>query len=298
MLNNSENEYCRRISRVLTYIGEHPDSNLSISELSKLSFFSPFHFHRIFRALVGESVGMYQRRIRLEQAQFFLKYNPGKSITEIALSLGFGSSSTFARAFKAYYNCTPGSVRENGRCKVSIVNASNCPTSRPDTISKIEIIRCEEIRVYYRRYSGSYSDGAVQQAWCNHIQNAHARGYLLPGSRFYGIIYDDPEVTKDIKCRYDCCISVDSTVTENIKQLPGGLYAVFDIKNGDIENTPACYRWIYGRWLAASGYEPRNSECYNDYCFFKPGRIATKGSTCYRICLPIQKTMRTPLISP
>jgi AraC family transcriptional regulator len=292
MLKSNENEYYCRINRVLTYIGEHLDSNLSLAELSELSFFSPFHFHRIFRALVGESVGAYQRRIRLEKAQFFLKYNPSKSITEIAISLGFGSSSAFSRAFKAYYNCTPKSVRENGCCKSPIIHASTSPINRPDSIKKIEILQREDIRVYYRRYSGSYSDGAVLQEWCTHIQQARARGYLSPVSCFYGIVYDDPEVTKDTKCRYDCCISVDSTVTENVKHLPGGLYAVFDIRNGDIENTPDFYRWIYGRWLASSGYEPCNSECYNDYCFFKPGKITSRGSTSYRICLPIQKSMR------
>lgn len=64
----SRNEYIHRINRVVDYIEAHLDDEHSLETLSQVAHFSPFHFHRIFKALTGETVNNYVKRIRLQKA--------------------------------------------------------------------------------------------------------------------------------------------------------------------------------------------------------------------------------------
>ena len=61
-------DYKQRLLRVLVHIQEHLDESLSLDELAGLACFSPFHFHRIFTGMLGESVKEYVRRLRIERA--------------------------------------------------------------------------------------------------------------------------------------------------------------------------------------------------------------------------------------
>jgi len=100
MNQNPKNEYIARINRALDYIETHIDSNLTLEKIAGVAHFSPFHFHRIFRAMTGETLNHFIQRIRIEKAAVQLVGNKGKSITEIALDCGFSGSAAFARAFR------------------------------------------------------------------------------------------------------------------------------------------------------------------------------------------------------
>src|SRR5258707_2156709 len=95
--------YAERIHRVLDYITEHLDEPLPLARLARVAHFSPFHFHRLFKTLVGESVHALTRRLRLEKAVFLMKHAPRTTLTTVALRCGFASSSDFSRAFKQAY---------------------------------------------------------------------------------------------------------------------------------------------------------------------------------------------------
>ncbi|MBD3237570.1 MAG: helix-turn-helix domain-containing protein [Candidatus Eisenbacteria bacterium] len=107
-------EYVARINRVIDYIEVHLGEELPLSRLAKVAYFSPFHFHRIFRAFVGETVGQFLRRVRLERAASRLVYSPDVPITEIALDCGFSGSETFARAFRDAFGMTASEWRAGG----------------------------------------------------------------------------------------------------------------------------------------------------------------------------------------
>jgi len=92
-------EYIVRINRVIDYIDMNITKKLSLAELAAVDCFSLYHFHRIFSAMVGETLYSFIKRLRLEKAAALLLQNPRKSVTEIALECGFSSSSAFARSF-------------------------------------------------------------------------------------------------------------------------------------------------------------------------------------------------------
>ena len=100
-------DYVTRINRAVDYATQHLDRSLRLEDVAKIACFSPFHFHRIFRALMGETLASFVRRIRLERSLFLLSHQPGASLTEIALSCGFASSSDFSRSFRAHYGVSP-----------------------------------------------------------------------------------------------------------------------------------------------------------------------------------------------
>ena len=60
------NEYRMRINRTIDYIRAHYAEDLSLEKLASIACFSKFHFHRLFRAVVGETLNDYVQRIRLE----------------------------------------------------------------------------------------------------------------------------------------------------------------------------------------------------------------------------------------
>jgi len=98
--------------RVLEYIDLHLDRPLELSELAGVAHFSPFHFHRLFSAWMGETLGDYLRRRRLELAAMRLAAQPRLPVLNVALSVGFGSSEAFTRAFKARFGSAPTNWRQ------------------------------------------------------------------------------------------------------------------------------------------------------------------------------------------
>src|SRR5690348_4866735 len=87
------------IMRVLVYIEEHLAEPLGLEELAGVAHISPFHFHRIFRASVGQTLQAYVKRLRLEAAEGMLRYSD-RSITEVGQEIGYESHAAFSRCFK------------------------------------------------------------------------------------------------------------------------------------------------------------------------------------------------------
>lgn len=64
----TKEEYLKRINVIVEYINNHLDENIDLGMLAEMSGFSPWHFHRIVRAFLGEPVGAFITRVRVETA--------------------------------------------------------------------------------------------------------------------------------------------------------------------------------------------------------------------------------------
>ena len=104
---SSRSEYSRRLQRVFDYIDAHLDEQIDLEAVADIAHFSPFHFHRVFAAWMGETPGDYLRGRRLDRAAEQLAADRSASVLGVALSVGFGSGEAFARAFKLRFGCTP-----------------------------------------------------------------------------------------------------------------------------------------------------------------------------------------------
>ena len=123
-------EYLSRIHRVIDYIEANIAQDLRLEGLACVAGFSRFHFHRIFRALVGETLNQYVTRLRLEKAATLLISNPKTSVTEIAFDCGFSSSAAFARAFKEAFGMSATEFRSKQPFKESKNSKTNSKDSQ------------------------------------------------------------------------------------------------------------------------------------------------------------------------
>src|ERR1700757_3053830 len=103
----SRDVYVDRMHRVTEHIDQHLDQYLDLETLADVAHFSPYHFHRLFSAWMGETLGDYLRRRRIEVAAMRLVAQPRVPVLHIALSVGFGSAEAFTRAFRARFGCAP-----------------------------------------------------------------------------------------------------------------------------------------------------------------------------------------------
>lgn len=278
-------EYERRLHRVLTYIDQHLDESISLARLAKEANFSAFHFHRVFAALVGETLGNYLTRRRVEQAAARLASQPKLSVLTVALSVGFGSAEAFSRAFKKHFGRSPSQWKlrspatRNEERKISQTKSSldqekrrsrgydlrmNTKTSLAPL--SVSIVTRPPVRIAYLRYQGPFGE-PLGEFWRNTVYPWMAENALL-GSPRYGVSQDDPQVTADDKCRYDAGVEVgkDFVPSQNAKiaTIPGGVYASAPFW-GRSEEIKLIWDRILREWLPASGYQLDARPCFEYY---------------------------------
>lgn len=113
-------KYVAQINKAIDYIEGNIKKELNLKTISDATSFSPFHFHRIFKAFTGETINSFIKRIRIEKAGNLLANNHNYSITQVAFKLGFSSSQAFSREFRAYFKKTPSNFRE------TTITSKNC----------------------------------------------------------------------------------------------------------------------------------------------------------------------------
>jgi AraC family transcriptional regulator len=265
---HTSDEYLRRIHLVLDYIRANVADDLSLDTLADVAAFSPFHFHRIFTALVGETVNQCARRLRLERAAALLKADPTMSISAAALECGFESPSVFSRAFKRQFGIT---AREWDR-RAPLNNSKNgqvlngFPLYTDDQLAamgfRVEIRPLPAQSLAYIRVANAYSNPArIVNAYERLIAWYAARGGRRGDTLLIGMSQDDPEVTPLRLCRYDICLTVpqdwrgDGDIA--IRPLPACYLALLHCA-GDIYAVDRAWQYLYRYWLPRSRYLPDN----------------------------------------
>jgi AraC family transcriptional regulator len=255
--------YRQRLMHVQLFIQNHLDEELPLEKLARIAHFSPFHFHRIFKALVGEGVREHVKRLRLERAALLLK-STDHTVLQIALEAGYQAHEAFSRAFRDLFGISPSELR-----------AGHSPLHSPHqgvlmapatAVFPVRVEQVPERRVGFLRHIGPYNEcGPTFQrlmGW------AGPRGLLGPNTLVLGICHDDPEVTPPEKIRYDCCVGVGPNFTPEgeigLQTIPGGEHAILTLK-GPYEKLGEAYRWLFGGWLPSSAREPNTAPAYEVY---------------------------------
>jgi len=279
-------DYVARVNRAIDHISRSLDQELSLERIAREACFSPFHFHRVFRAMVGETVSGYIRRLRLERAATMLLRYPETSVTEISLDCGFASPAAFARAFKERFGLSATEYRESkigkAESKPGITDSNDgkagpAPTSylslgdderRAEMAMKldVEVKEIPELHVAYVRNIGPYNTiGGAFETLCRW---AGPRGLLGPGCQFLGVYNDDPQVTEPDKLRAEACVTVppgtETAGEVGSMTIPGGRFAVARAEIGP-EGFGEAWDALMAGWMPGSGYEPDDRLCYELY---------------------------------
>jgi AraC family transcriptional regulator len=313
--NASRREYASRLNRVLDHIDQHLADPLELTTLAEVAHFSPYHFHRLFAAWMGETLGEYLRRRRLEIAAQRLVANTRVPVLNVALEVGFGSGEAFARAFKERFDCTPMQWRTHARQRWAQELASSRAQHRnldqatrkayqatqaactdddgsthpfQEIAMNVEVLALPAARIAYLRHIGPYGP-AIGKFWRSTVEpwlNAND----LMGRITYGVGHDDPAITAPDKCRYDAGVEVDAGFMlsggANFITLPGGRYAVAQFV-GNSSNIAAAWTEIFRDWLPGSGMQIDARPCFERY----PAQGAMDPKTglfSCEICVPVK----------
>jgi AraC family transcriptional regulator len=264
-------DYHERILRTLAHIQADLDDALELDGLARVACFSPYHFHRVFRGLVGEPVQEHVRRLRLERAAQRLKLQD-EAVTSVALDAGYESHEAFTRAFHTMFGMSPSQFRaahEGAPDSPSGVHYDDASGYHPPDYGApppVEIKTLGPQRVVFLRHTGPYDQ--VGATWGKLAAWAGARGLFGPGTRFIGVSYDDPQITPPEKLRYDAAITVSRPVQPEgefgVMEIAGGDYATL-MHKGPYETLERAYQMLLGAWLPQSGRELRDAPCFEVY---------------------------------
>jgi AraC family transcriptional regulator len=277
---DSRAEYAERMHRVLTHIDQHIDQALDLPRLAQVAHFSAFHFHRLFAAWMGETLGDYLRRRRLEVAAMRMVAQPRLPVLSVALSVGWGSGEAFARAFKTRFGCSPSQWRALSKNDQALRNPGQAwlPSQADDGLSsqspletpmQVQLIDREPMRIAYRRHIGPYG-APIHAFWMNEVAPWMQTHGLHQRPR-YGISHDDPSITDPAQCRYDAAVEVDDAFVPGagafVTTLPGGRYASMPFF-GDSQAIGTAWQSLLRDWLAGSGLQIDARPCFE---FYAPG---------------------------
>lgn len=281
-----QHDYRERINRVLQYIDEHLGEKLDLATLASVSCFSIYHFHRIMRAHLNESLGAYIIRQRLQLAAMLLSHS-GKTISEIAWEIGYETPSSLSKAFKNLFGVSPQEFRDNNGIATKVEKQLLFNLKETDMNLNPEIRHINEMNVIYVQSIGDYNK--VGTAWEKVCGFAGRKGLFGSTTIMFGLSHDDPETTETSKLRYDACVVVDGDIKPEgevgVKKAGGGEYAVF-LHKGPYADLGKSYNDIFRNWLPQSGKDVGDSapiEIYlNDPEKTAPAELRTE------ICIPLK----------
>ena len=308
----SKQEYIARINGIMEYIEQHIDQPIKLDVMAQIAHFSPFHFHRIFTVMVGETPANFLQRIRIEKAAQQLKDSPSKVIGDIAYSCGFSSVSLFSRTFRKHFGVSAKEYRQlekpllvkdgvyfskmgqqlSKKSKLFVIQNEEFCTNKLKQliIMETEVIVKEmpELQVIYCRHTGAFNQ--IGQAYGKLMQFAGPRGLLgSPSAKTLTVYHDDPSVTEIDKMRQSACLIVNSDVKVEGEigkmTVPAGKYAVghFEIVETQFEQA-----WnTMCLWLTESGYEP--GEGYNYELYYNDHSQHPERKFILDICIPLKR---------
>jgi AraC family transcriptional regulator len=311
--------YTARINRVMDHIDAHLDETLDLQALAGVAQFSPFHFHRLFQSLTGETLADRVRRRRLEVAAGRLLTRPGATALRIALEVGFNSAEAFTRAFRAYFGVTPtawrggafrswaerhcvalSKIRQGDRkayqavMDVFLQDTELWPTGHVPRAEgekmDVEIKTLPDIRVAYLRYVGPYGGSGIAAAWQRFAAWCAEEGLMQPRRRMYGVCLDDPTITPPEKCRYDTAVEVTPDFAPHgeigTETVAGGRYACARFVGVAAEVRDAWTKLV-AEWLPKSRYQPDDRPAIEIY---EPDFVVDEKTGAFPclLCMPIR----------
>ena len=261
---DTNSEYHKAISQSIDYINSHLSESIDLKKVAGIANISEFHFHRIFKAYIGETVGAYISRLRLENAAQKLQIT-NFTLTEIAEKTGYQSQFSLSKAFKKHFGVTPSAFK-------------NIQTYFSSQFSKTEheplelhpnIVNIESKNLVYIRIIAKYgSETDYRTAWKKLWQYAKQKDIVIENSEFIGLSFDDPNITKHEQCRFYACITTDKPLKPEgefgLQTIKNGKFAVFT-HQGAYSGLNRLYQSIYMDWLPGKKMKLRHSMPFEKY---------------------------------
>lgn len=250
----------QRFFKSIEFVEQHLFDKISVHEIAAASFYSTYHFSRIFKSLVGDTPKEYLRKRRLTVAAHKLLQDD-IGLLALALDCQFDSQAAFTRAFKSMFNVTPAQYRKQNDPFRLLYKDQFSPhmlnyfqhnlTMEP----QITIRPSMKLVGIAKQYDSSQLNlHALWSAFKPYVHSIENR----VDSNAFGIYESYQEQDEDVRFVYICCVAVT-----NFDRVPEGMmtretdeqmYAIFT-HVGPISNLEQTLKYIWGSWLPKSDYE-------------------------------------------
>lgn len=266
--------YVERVNLAIDHVVSRLGQPLPLAEVSRAAMLSPFHFHRVFQALVGVTLGEFVKRLRLEKALTLMAFSPTarsrrETLTTIGLKCGFSSSSDFSRCFKQRFAVAPSKFdikawRDAHASQLQGVVAAATKKLHVDRLPaghnpdgfRVKIRELPARTVAYIRVRNPYQGDAVIRA-CQRLVT-WAQHHALADGQWLGYQWENPEITALEDCQYHVAVEAERfTPKGEIGRFRFPAMAVAQVEvRGGIDLELRALQWLYGTWLPRSGYVP------------------------------------------
>lgn len=248
--------YEERFQRVLAYIYDHLDEELSLDQMAEIACMSRYHWHRVFRAMTGETLAETVRGLRLAKAANAL-VEEDTPIREIAAHVGYKNLAGFSRAFKNAHGLSPQDFRNQGQIITNFVKRK----VKTEQAFPVRITELEGFRAAGVAHIGPYQ----QIGKCfKELGGILVANSLMPLVETLFVIYHDVPGTKpNEELRAHVAVSIKTEFPPAQKGLDyfdvaPGRYAILE-HTGPYARLRAAYDWLYGTWLPDAGVQLRDA---------------------------------------
>lgn len=261
--NKTQADYRNRLDRVFKFIDENLESKLPLSVISKEAFFSPYHFHRIFKLLTKETLNEYITRQRIEKSVLDIIHKE-LSISEISHRYGFSDNSSYTKTFKKYYGISPTEFKDQNPNKFSKIKHLNSKIGQDypnideyvciiNNLKKwikmnanIEVKQLPEQNYVYITCIGPHE---LPSAFQRLIGWAIPNGLMTKETKLMTVYQDSLKVTEEKKARFRACFQLQKKVESEFESasISAGKYVVgrFEIVLDDFEKAwTGLYVWM------------------------------------------------------
>lgn len=220
MKSDNRARYADRIDRVLSHLETCDSERLpDLAELADIAALSPFHFHRIYRIMTGETPAETLRRVRLARTVPALQ-DEAVTVTQAAGASGYASSQSFARAMKSATGSTSTQLRRDQGLLDQLLR----PDRPEHTPMPVEIVSTQPLRLMAIRNVGAYAE--LNQVYERLFAAVFSRIGLDMLRGIWGVWHQDPRFANEADLVFDCAIDVGDTFA------PGGEVSVLDVAGG------------------------------------------------------------------
>jgi len=298
-------EYKKRIVKTIQYIDNHIDADLSLEKVSEVSAYSPFHFHRIFKLVTGETLQNYIIRKKIEKSALHLALHKNMEIKTIYWDLGFSNHSVFCKTFKKYYGLTPTEFRKSAPEKFHKILQTQSKNGQVDTVFSQYICNIENLLNWSKmnlkievKELPEMNLAAVMSLGIAHVEPAYnvlidwaKKKSLFPREnlKMISVYHDSFKVTPADKVRIHACMLLD----EKLQQQEGEVFAEkidagkFIVGNGEVtlDDIEKCWAYLF-IWMNENNYSIRRVFPFEVY--HSNFKEHPEGKMIVDFCIPIQ----------
>ena len=297
-------EHVARINNAIFYIESNLSKKIVLNDIAQKAYFSPFHFHRIFSLVVGETVHNFITRNRIEKAAGLLVNQSDLPITEVSEKLGFTSLSAFSRAFKKFYGISPNDFKELSPSKFSKI----CKTeSKKGQVvisfeqyicninnslkwfkmkANVSVKNVEELQMAYISHKGEMDK--IGEVFMRLVKWATPKGLMNQENlRLLTIYHDSPKITSPDNIRSSIAIVLNSKVSVDgevsLKSMNPGKCIVsrFEITPNDFQKA-----WESSFvWMSENGYKKGEKDPFEIY--YNNAQEHPENKFIVDLCIPV-----------